>query len=125
MFRRTQLSQEEQEVVEKVEREMVLEGGKLTASYPWKDCGDKMRCNYRQVQKIQEKIEARSIADGTYPAFQVEMKKTIAAGAVRKLSPEELEFEEPINYNKIFGVINEGSTSTRLRIVLNSALMNI
>ena len=124
-FKRERCTDEQREVLEQVEREMTLEDGKLTASYPWKACVSKMRNNRQQVLKIQEKIETRNISNGTQEDYIKEMEKAIAEGTVKELSREEIDnYAGPVNYNNHFEVLKEGSVSTALRIVSNSAQKN-
>ena len=54
-FRRERCTDDQREVLQQMEAEMVLEDGKLTASYPWKPAVQKMRNNRHQVLKIQER----------------------------------------------------------------------
>jgi hypothetical protein len=124
-FRREKCSADDLEVLERVDKEMTLEGGVLTGSYPWKACAERMKNNREQALKIQSKTEERMLKDGTYEAYQLEFRKAVATGAVTKVTQEELDtYSGPVNYNTTFGVINENSSTTRLRIVLNSALKN-
>ena len=112
-------------MLERVDKEMVLEGTVLTGSYPWKHCAERMKSNRQQVLKIQGKTEERMLKEGTYQAYQDEFRKAVDAGTVTRVTQEELDtYSGPVNYNTTFGVINENSTTTRLRIVLNSALKN-
>ena len=112
-------------MLDRVEREMVLENGKLTASYPWLPCAERMRSNRQQVEKIQRSIEARLIKKGLHTAYIKEFEKAMAEGTVVEVSREEIDnYKGPVNYNNHFEVINENSSSTRLRIVSNSAQKN-
>ena len=124
-FRREKCTREEQEVVERVEREMVLKGSTLHGSYPFRSCVERMKCNRDQIIKVQQKVEARAVSDGTYEMLQAEFMKAVNNKTVSKIEKEEIEtYSGPVNYNPYFGVINEGSVSTRLRIVLHSAFKN-
>ena len=124
-FRREGCTSEEKEVLELVEEEMTLKDGKLTASYPWKPCVMKMRNNRQQVLKIQEKIEARNLSNGSQGEYIKEMEKATAEGTVKELSREEMDnYLGPVNYNNHFEVLKESSISTALRIVSNSAQKN-
>ena len=124
-FRREKCSEEERQVLEQVESEMVLEEGRLTASYPWLPCADKMRSNRQQVEKIQERIEARLLKNGLHQAYIEEFQKAEAKGTVVELTREEINnYRGPVNYNNHFEVIKEGSSTTKLRIVSNSAQKN-
>ena len=105
-------------VLQQIEEEMVLEGGRLTASYPWRPAAMKMRNSRQQVLKIQEKIEARNIKTGNLEEFVKEMEKAFEQGTVRKLSQEEMDdYKVPVNYNNHVKVLKEGSSFTRLRIL--------
>ena len=53
-FRRVHFSNEDQEVVDRVEREMKLVNGRLHVSYPWRPCVERMQPNYDEVVKIQK-----------------------------------------------------------------------
>ena len=124
-FRRERCTEDQRAVLQQVEEEMVLEEGKLTASYPWKTAVMKMRSNRQQVVKIQEKIEARNIKTGNQEEYIKEMEKAFDEGTVSELSEEEMDsYNGPVNYNNHFEVLKEGSTSTKLRIVSNSAQKN-
>ena len=52
-FRRERCTEDQRVVLQQLEEEMVLEGGRLIASYPWKLAAMKMRSNRQQVLKIQ------------------------------------------------------------------------
>ena len=125
-FRREKCSEEERQVLERgVEREMVLKGGQLKASYPWLPCAERMRSNHQQVEKIQQSIKARLIKKGLHHAYITEFQKAETEGTVVELSSKEMDnYRGPVNYNNHFEVINENSSSTRLRIVSNSAQKN-
>ena len=102
-FRREKCSEEERLVLDRVEREMVLENGQLTASYPWLPCAEKMRSNRQQVEKIQRSIEARLIKKGLHPAYIKEFEKAVAEGTVVEVSREEIDnYKGPVNYNNNF-----------------------
>ena len=120
------MSEENRMTLERVEKEMTLKNGQLTGAYPWKPCVKKMRNNRDQVLKVQERIETRAMKDGTHEQLIEEMEKAIKEGSVRKLSKEEMTlYEGPVNYNPYFGVKNENSVSTKLRVVLHSAHVNV
>lgn len=119
------MSEENRETLERVETEMTLSKGQLTGSYPWKPCAERMRSNREQVLKVQKRIEARAMKDGTHEQLVKEMEKAIEEGSVRRLSQQEIAlYEGPVNYNPYFGVKNEKSSSTKLRVVLHSAHVN-
>ena len=70
---------------------MELENGKLTASYPWLPCAERMRSNRQQVEKIQRSIEVRLIKKGLHQACIKEFEKAVAEGMVVEISREEIE----------------------------------
>ena len=85
-FRRERCTEDQRVVLQQVEEEMVLEGGKLTASYPWKSAVMKMRSNRQQVLKIQENKEPRNIKTGNQEEYRKEMEKAFEQDTVRELS---------------------------------------
>ena len=60
-FKREKCSKQEMLVLDRVEKYLELKNGKLTASYPWLPCADKMKDKRQQVEKIQRSIETRLI----------------------------------------------------------------
>lgn len=105
--RRQGMSEEYRITLERVEKDMTLKGGQLSGSYPWKPCAERMRSNRDQVLKVQERIEARAVKDGTHEELVEEMEKAIREGSIRKLSKEEMAlYDGPVNYNPYFGVKN-------------------
>ena len=119
------MSEEDRETLDRVEQELTLENGVLTGSYPWKPCLEKMRSNREQVVKVQERIEARAVKDGTHSQLQDKIRKALKEGFIRKLTKEEMAlYEGPVNYNPYVGVKNDKSVSTKLRVVLHSAHTN-
>ena len=126
-FRRRRLSPAEQEVVARVEREMKVDSisGVITASYPWKNCVNRMVDNRQQAQKVQESMERHMRNAGTHAGYLVEMKKSIQEGKVRRLSEQEMEsWHGPLHYITTFAVIKPESVSTKTRVVSNSAMRN-
>ena len=98
----------------------------IRVSYPFRDCADVQPDNFRQVRKIQGNIEARVYAEGLDEAYNIEMRRMIEAGAVRKLEKEELRGHRgPVHYEPHFHVKNPESSSTKLRIVADSACKNM
>ena len=124
-FRREKYLEEERQVLDREEQEMVLENRQLTASYPWLQCAERMRSIRQQVEKIQQSIKARLIKKGLHPAYIKEFEKEVAEGTVVEISRDEIDnYMGLVNYNSHFEVINENSSSTRLRIVSNLAQKN-
>ena len=124
-YRREKCSEEDRAVLARVEKDMVLRGARLEASYPWKACSEKMRDNRQQAVRDQERIEARQIKSGIQEMYQAAVVKAIAAGSLVKLSTEEVEgWPGPIHYINTFGVINNNSLSTKCRVVCDAAKKN-
>ena len=95
------------------------------ASYPWKPCKERMKDNRSQVEIIQKIIKMSMHQDGMFGAYQEEMEKAFASGAVRELTAEEFqEWRGPVHFLILFSVNKASSVSTKLRIVSNSALVN-
>ena len=83
-----------------------------------------MKDNRTQVAKIQKRIESSMIKDGTFAAYWEEMKKAFTSGAVRELTTKEMqEWHGPVHFLTLFPVHKALSVSTKLRIVLNLALV--
>ena len=87
-FWRRHLTQQEQDVMSRVETEMKVDSvsGVITASYPWKNCVRRMLDNRRQAQRVQEQMEKHMVEVGTHPSYVTKMKKSIEEGKVRKLT---------------------------------------
>ena len=126
-FRRRRLSPAEQEVVSRVEREMSVDTitGTITASYPWKNCVNRMMDNRRQAQRVQETMEKHMLAVGTHASYVEEMNKSIQEGKVRRLTQGEVEmWHGPVHYITTFAVLKPDSVTTKTRVVSNSAMRN-
>ena len=127
-LQRRTLTPQEAEIVSRVEREMVLDKDQSTlhCQYPWKACASRMRDNWEQANKVQGQIERRLIKTNQLEQYNEEMEKAIQAGTVRELTDSETKlWKGPVNYNTVFPVFNKESQSTKVRIVLNSALPNV
>ena len=126
-FRRRRLTPQEQEVVNRVEREMKVDTitGTITASYPWKNCVNRMMDNRRQAQKVQETMERHMLAAGSHEGYVAEMLKSIVEGKVRLLTDlEMLQWHGPCHYITTFAVVKPDRVSTKTRVVSNSAMRN-
>ena len=64
--------------------------GTITASYPWKNCVNRMMDNRRQAVKVQETMERHMLAAGSHEGYVAEMLKSIAEGKVRRLTDLEM-----------------------------------
>jgi hypothetical protein len=119
-FRQRSFTKEEQEVLDRVNREMIVVENKVYGRYPWKPCASRMRDNYEQAEKVQANIEKKLIREGKLEAYNREVKQMIEAGITPPLSKESrLNWQGPVNYNSIFPVYNESSESTKVRVVFN------
>ena len=77
------------------------------------------------MEKVQRSIEARLIKKGLHQAYIKEFENAVAEGFVVESNREEIDnYMGPVKYNNHLEVINENSSSTRLRIVSNSAQNN-
>ena len=126
-FRRTKLSREDQEVVNRIEASLQVDEvtGRMSGTYPWKPCVERMRSNLRQAEKIQTSVERHMLKAGTHAGFTEEVQKSIDDGRVREISDGEMErWHGPVHYVTIFAVVKPGSLSTQTRVVSNSALKN-
>ena len=126
-FRRKRLSQEDQEVVARVEASMKVDdiSGTISCVYPWKPCVSRMRDNRGQAKKIQESVERHMLANGTHGDFVEEVQKSIEEGKVRRIEDHELEsWHGPVHYVTVFAVVKMSSVTTKTRVVSNSALQN-
>ena len=84
----------------------VGENRKLTSTYPWLPCADKMKDNRQQVEKIQRSIETRLIKKDLHQAYIKEFEKAMREGTVVEVSREEMDnYTGPVNYNNHFEVI--------------------
>ena len=100
--------------------------GHVHVGYPFNGSADSQPDNFRQAKKIQSNIEARVIKDGLQEDYNGEMARMVESGAVRKLSEEELKMHRgPVHYEPHFPVMNPESSSTKLRIVADSACKNM
>jgi hypothetical protein len=123
--RRRRLSSHERAVLDRIEESVKLEDGRLVGSYPLKATSWRLRANPSQALAVQAKVEERAIRLGYFDQLQEAFKDMVEAGAVRELSVLEVaEFEDPANYVTIFPVFKDESTSTKLRLVSNSAMKN-
>ena len=126
-FRRKRLTQAEQEVVMRVEKDMNVDvhSGIITAKYPWKNCVGRLVDNRRQAERIQATMERHMIEVGTHGGYVAEMMKSIKEGKVRRLSRDEMDsWHGPVHFITTFAVIKPESVSTKTRVVANSAMKN-
>ena len=124
-FRREKCLEEEKMVLDRVEKEVELKNGKLMSSYQWLPHADRMGSNRQQVEKVKRSVEFRLIKKGLHKAYIKEFKKAAVEGTMVDISREEMDnYTGPVNYNIHLNVINENSSSTRLRIVSNLAQKN-
>ena len=93
--------------------------------YPFTRAADRQPNNIRQVVKVQRNIEARVKKDGLTDEYNAEMTRMVDSGAVRKLGAEEMaEYKGGIHYMPHFPVVNPESSSTKVRIVVDSKFVN-
>ena len=114
-------------MVNRIEAEMEIDKltGIVSARYPWKPCVSRMVDNRWQAEKIQRSMEHHMLQAGTHKDFVQEVLKAEKEGKVRKLSDKEMDsWHGPTNYITVFAVVKPGSTSTKTRVVANSAMRN-
>ena len=126
-FRAQGLSESERRSVEYMEARMRHdpEAGLIHVQYPFVDRAHKQPNNGHQVVRVQENIERKVIKDGLQADYNSEMSRMLEAGAVRGLSDKEMhDYDGGVHYMPHFPVINPESSSTRLRIVVDSKFRN-
>ena len=104
-FRRKKLSQEDREVVSRIEASMSVDDmtGVITAQYPWKPCVSRMTSNEKQAEKVQSSIEKHMIKAETHGDYLEEMEKAITEGKVREITEEEkATWHGPVHYISTF-----------------------
>ena len=71
IFRRSVQSSQESKIIMRIEAKIRIHPiiGKITASYPWKPCGERLVSTREQVKKLQTKTEASMIRDGTHQQY--------------------------------------------------------
>merc|ERR1711867_252569 len=125
-FQGEKVSRAEKAALERMEASPFRrEDGKLQLSYPFNERALQQRDNRFQVKQIQEKVEDTVSKKGVEDEYRNEMRKAIDAGSLRELSKEEMEsWHGPVHYVSHFGVVNQESASTKVRVVTNSAMKN-
>ena len=126
-YRGQMLSQQQREVVRRVESSMHLDSAeqRIHVRYPLKPAAFQQRDNYGQAAAVQGNIEKRLIRDKLISDYDKEMMKAIEAKSVVKLSDEELDtWTGPVHYLTHFPVLKPGSVTTKVRIVANSKMKN-
>ena len=94
-------------------------------AYPLKPEAHVQKSNYKQALAVQRAHEKRIMKQGILEEYNSEMQKAIEAGTVVKLTDRELrEWSGGIHYIVLFAVTKEGSSSTKVQIVSDSALKN-
>ena len=122
-----QLTLEEQDSVSWMQSNMHHdpEARVIRVRYPLRPEAAEQPNNFHQVRRIQEKVEARIRKEGLKERYDEEMRKMVATGSVRRLEKKEMEeWGGGIHYLPHFGVHNPESSSTSLRIVMDSKCKN-
>ena len=125
-YRGQAMSEQERLALERMEDSLVkLPEGKLSINYPFNEKAYLQKSNLAQARAIQTSVERSVVKKGIQKEFYEEMHKAREAGALVKLHEKELvSWEGPVHYVSYFPVINPDSSSTRVRIVSNSAMKN-
>ena len=90
-----------------------------------KDIADSQVSNYRQAKAVQSTIEQRYTKQGIKESYHQEMIRMEEAGVIVKLTEQEVKsWRGGVHYTTHFPVINPGSSSTKVRIVMDSKMKN-
>ena len=121
-----QMSKVEQQELKIIEENLVLDPDEecWTTPYPYKESPSVLQDNREQALKFMQKTEARLNKSETKAAqFREQFDDYVKRGVFRKLSDEEMAAHTgPVFYVTYHEVEKEDSTSTPLRIVMNSSL---
>ena len=125
-FRGDRVSRREREALAKMEDSLHKgEDGRLYISYPFNFRALDQRDNRHQARQVQVKVEETVKRKGVEQEYREEMKKALEAGSLRLITTEEQEnWRGPVHFISHFGVVNVESTSTKVRVVANSAMKN-
>ena len=83
------------------------------------------RSNYAQALAVQQNIDCQLDKKNIREAYNEEINKAMAAGAIVALTKEEISnWTGGVHYVTVFPVCNPGSQSTKVRVVSNSKLTN-
>ena len=95
----------------------------FTVEYVFLEDPAKLSNNIGQVIRIAESEEKKLVRDGLVEEFNMKFKEMIELGTIREISQHEMDiWKGPVHYVPVQHVINQKSTSTPLRLVLNSSL---
>ena len=101
------------------------ERGKIRVSYPLREEAQDQPNNYKQVKAVKTNIEKRVKSQGLKTEYDEEIRWMLEAGAARPLSVEEMKrWQGGVHYLPHFPVLNLESSSTLLRIVMDSKFVN-
>ena len=121
-----QMSKEDQQELKVIEENLVLDPAEecWTTPYPFKEDPSVLQDNRDQALKFMEKIEVRLNKSQTKAAlFREQFNDYVNRGVFRLLSEEEMAAHKgPVFYVTYHEVEKEDSTTTPLRIVMNSSL---
>ena len=121
-----QMSREEQEELKVIEENLVLDPVEecWTTPYPFKEDPSVLEDNRNQALKFMEKIEVRlKKSKSKADLFREQFNDYVNRGVFRLLTEEEMSAHKgPVFYLTYHEVEKEDSTTTPLRIVMNSSL---
>ena len=126
-YRGQALTKDQQDVARRVEATMRLdkEEKKIHVEYPFKPTAYLQKDNTGQARAMLSNIEKRLVRDDLMEDYHAEMKKTLQAGSVIKLSEEELgSWTGPVHYLSHFPILKTGSVTPKERIVGNRKMKN-
>ena len=125
-YRGDNVSRNERKALEYMEDSLERgEDGRLRISYPFNEKAWLQKDNRHQARAVQLRVEENLRKKGVLGEYHEEMEKAIQAGSLRLIGDQEqYEWTGPVLYITHFGVLNNESKSTRVRIVSNSAMRN-
>ena len=125
-FRGERLTAVERAALQRMEESLVRRpDGRLQISYPFNKKAFQQQSNIAQVKAIQQSVDRSVIKKGILEEYHREIQKAIEADTIVKISAEEDEaWKGPVHYVSYFPVINLESSSTKVRVVSNSKMVN-
>ena len=94
-----------------------------TTQYPYKVDPAILANNEQQAESLAISTENRLIKTGTLPAYNEAFRDLVERGVIEELSEEEkTNYKGPVFYTSHHEVYKESSSSTPIRIVMNSSL---
>ena len=97
----------------------------MKLAYPLLPRADLQRPNFQQAMAVQRAHEARIQKLGIAKEYKEEMEKYKASGTITRITPQALEdYKGGKHFISHFPVVKMSSTTTKVRIVSDSAMKN-